>query len=110
MKYKLKSGAEVSGSIEEIMKVAKALGEILDLSKLGAIPAGYYESSHDGLIKISDMNDMHIRNALLKLSKKHFETLGSQKSLSNKEFMKQYTELTDDKVVFDLFNELNKRK
>jgi len=112
MKYKFKTGACVEGSAEQILAIAKSLGETVDLTKLeGEIPRGYYLSEKNGLIEIKGMPDMHIRNALLKRSKTFYETLSSKhRSLSNESFTKEFVSLGEDSVVVDLFSELSKRK
>jgi hypothetical protein len=110
MKYKFKNGAEVDGTLDQILEIAKSLGEVVDLGKLGAVPVGYYQSEHKGIIKISDMADVHIRNALLKMSRKWFEALGKETGLTNSQFMKRYVSLTDQSKINELFVELSKRK
>jgi hypothetical protein len=109
MKYTFKSGAVVEGTIDQILAIAKSLGETVDLSKLGEVPRGYYNSSHSGLTKISEMNVGHVRNALLKVSKDYFEDMRKSTRLSNADFLKKYVALASLPVVEDLFNELGKR-
>ncbi len=109
MKYKFKNGAEVEGTTEQILAIAKSLGETVDASKLGPLK-GYYNSEHMGLLKISDMNTPHLRNALLKRSKKYYETLTKKTKLSNEKFMQEFCDLGNDDIVVELFSELAKRK
>lgn len=108
--YKLKNGAEVKGTIDQILSMAKAVGETVDLSKIDISSSeGYYKSSTHGLMKLEDMNDMHIRNALIKRSKEYYETL-RKKKVPNDKFMEEYIVLHDDNTVVDLIAELTKRK
>lgn len=108
-KYKFKNGAQVEGTVEQILEVAKSLGEIVDLSKLeGPKPKGFYVSESHGLIRIKDMNESHIRNALIKRSKEYYENLRKRKT-SIDEFLKGYTSLAEDITVVELYNELAKR-
>lgn len=110
MQYKFKNGATVEGTTEQILAIAKSLGETVNLGSLGT-PRGYYESSTKGVLKISEMEAGHIRNALLKHSREYFETLITEsKKLSNEDFLKKYIGLVENAVVIDLFTELQKRK
>lgn len=97
--YKLKSGATVTGTAEEIAKVAKAMGEKVE---------GFYTSETNGLVKVSEMATPHLRNAVIKRSKEVLETVRKRK-LSDKEFLNEYLNMGEDKVIIDLFIELNKR-
>lgn len=111
MQYKFKNGATVEGTTEQILAIAKSLGETVNLRALGLTARGFYESSTKGTLKISEMEAGHIRNALLKQSREYFETLATEsKTLSNEEFSKKYVGLGDNTVVIDLFTELQKRK
>lgn len=110
MKYTFKSGAVVEGTMEQILAIAGGLKETVELSKIGGgIPRGYYNSEHSGLVKIVTMNNMHIRNAMLKLSKRHFEDLGKNSKCTNEAFLKTYVSLTENATIQDLFTELTKR-
>lgn len=100
--YKFKSGTEVTGTVEEIQKIGKALGESVDLS-------GFYESSTHGLVKISEMATPHLRNAIVKATKDRLETI-RKKKLTDKEFVNEYLNVGEDKTIVNLFTELNKRK
>lgn len=99
-------GTKFSGTIDQLEKVASALG--LKLTGIGKVPRGYYMSESKGLVRIAEMNDHHIRRALVKRSKDFFTEIYS-KDDTNKEFLRKYTDLTLDHVVVDLFNELQKR-
>lgn len=107
--YKFPTGLEVSGSIEEIEKIAKSLGLKVDYKKLGdEIPRGYYRSESKGLVKVSDMSDYHIRRALLKRAKDYLSTVYEAKE-TNKKFLAKFLDLASDPTVEDLFTELQKR-
>lgn len=108
-KYVFKSGAKVEGTLEQILKTAKALGETVDLSKLeGPVPTGYYVSKTHGLIKVNEMAPAHIRNAIVARSKEVLETIRKRK-ITDKEFLNEYIRLSDDKTIVSLFEELNKK-
>lgn len=110
MNYTLKSGAKVEGTVDQIITICKSVGETVDLSQISETPSGFYASETKGLVKISEMNEHHLRNALLKQSKEHFETLGKKSTLTNIQFLKEYASLTEKSVVVELFSELSKRK
>ena len=100
------NGVKVTGTIEQLETIAKAMG-----MKLEGIKdlKGYYPSESKGLVKISEMNDYHIRRALLKRSKDYFTEI-YDKDDTNSEFLKKFTSLANDQIIVDLFNELYKRK
>jgi hypothetical protein len=109
-KYKLKSGAEISGTVEQILATAKAVGETVDLSRLDVTSLkGYYKSDKMGLIKISDMNEMHLRNAIIKQTKRYFESLVNVKGLTKTQWLQKYVGLAEDSIIVELTNELIKR-
>ena len=100
-------GTKFTGTLEQLHAVAKTLG--LKLTGVGKTPRGYYESESKGLVKISELNDHHIRRALLKRSKDYFtEVYDRSDSIST--FLKKYTNLTADTTIVDLYTELEKRK
>lgn len=102
------NGLKVTGTIEQLETIAKAMGLKLEGVKGGALK-GYYPSESKGLVKISEMNDYHIRRALLKRSKDYFTEI-FDKNDSNVEFLKKFVSLTEDSIVEDLFIELSSRK
>ena len=108
IKYEFPSGLEVDGSIEELEKIASALGVKLDYTRIGRIPRGYYPSESRGLTKIEGMYEYHLRRALLKRSKDYFGTIFVPED-DTQTFLKKFVALTDDTIVLDIFNELNKR-
>lgn len=109
MKYTLKSGVTVEGTLEQIMATAKKLGEKVNVGTLGKLPKGYYLSDTRGVIKIADMETVHIKNSLLKRTKSYYEALSKEKGLANPAFVKKFTSLVEDEQVQELFAELVKR-
>jgi predicted amino acid racemase len=65
------NGVKVSGTLEQLETIAKAMGLKLVGIKT-EYTRGFYSSESKGLIKISSMNEYHIRRALLKRSKDYF--------------------------------------
>jgi len=109
IKYTFPSGLEVNGSLPELEKIAASLGEKLDYIKIGIIPRGYYPSTSKGLIRISEMNDFHLRRALLKVTTEKVAAVYKPTD-SNLEFLKKFLEVTDDNLIEDLFEELRNRE
>lgn len=108
MKYTFKNGATVEGTVEQVLNVAKSLGEIVNLK--GQTPEGYYDSEHSGLMKISDMDIRHIRNAMLKRVRKNVEILTKKTNLSEMDFRDKFWSLLgDDDILENLDNELENR-
>lgn len=104
MEYKFKSGVTVSGTLEQIKAISVSLGETLSTS----LHRGYYHSeSKSEPLKISDMTSDHIKNAILKITREHFEVLTkNKKGLSTFDFVTGYTSIGENTVLDDLFGEL----
>ena len=111
LSYTFSNGVEMKGSFEQIQKAAEAFKEKIDFKKLdlSAAPRGYYPSETKGLVKISEMNDYHIRRALLNRAKYYFTGIYDSED-TNKQFLEKFTALVDDGIVYDLYSELIKRK
>lgn len=111
--HKFENGLEVTGTLEEITTIAKTLGLKLDLTKFLAVNGGslkgYYNSTSRGVIKISDMSDVHLRRALLKRARIYYTEIFDSKD-SNKVFLGKFTELVNDRLIKELYTELSKRK
>ena len=73
MELKLASGATISGTEEEVRRLARALGygHLVPNDNDGV----HYRSSTHGLMKIKDMNTRHVINALLKLYRAEVDAL-----------------------------------
>jgi hypothetical protein len=99
-------GTKFTGTLEQLEKVASALG--LKITGLENTPKGFYVSESKGLVRISEMNDFHIRRALLKRSKDYYTEVFAKED-TNRQFLKKFTGLTEDQIVIDLYNELSKR-
>jgi hypothetical protein len=106
IKHTFPDGTVVTGTYDQLTAIAKALG--CKLTGVSGSQRGYYASESKGLVKISNMNDFHIRRALIKRSKDYFLST-FDKNDTNREFLKKYIGLTEDTVIQDLYNELNKR-
>ena len=106
--YTFPSGLTATGTIDELEKIATSLGGSIDYKKIGKFIRGYFPSESKGVIKISDMNDYHIRRALLKTAKEYFDSMYDSKD-TNKEFLSKFLNLAEDTMITDLFTELNKR-
>ena len=73
--YTFEDGLEITGTIDQITTITKALGRKLDASKFDKMPKGYYVSESAGLVKIAEMNELHLRRALLKRAKAFYEEI-----------------------------------
>ena len=108
IEHTFSNGTKVTGTYTQLETIAKALG--LKLSGVKApVARGYYMSESKGLVKISEMNDYHIRRALLKISKEYYAGM-YDKNDTNSDFLNKYVSLTNDQTVQDLYTELASRK
>jgi hypothetical protein len=55
------------------------------------------------------MSDVHLRRALLKRARIYYTEIFDAKD-TNKQFQKKFVELTNDRLVYELYTELSKRK
>lgn len=108
MKYVFSNGSQVEGTLEQIMKVAEVFGEKVDKAKILERPKGYYFSESKGVVKISDMNEVHIRNAITKSTIKYFSEL--PKAVPISDWMASYFNFQEDILLQELFEELETRK
>lgn len=108
IEHTFENGVKVTATFEQLESIAGAMGLKLVGVKAPSMK-GYYPSESKGLVKISSMNDYHIRRALLKRSKDYFTEI-FDKDDSNTSFLKKFTGLVDDQLVADLYVELSKRK
>lgn len=105
--YVFEDGVKFSGTMEQLTKVAAALGKKINDKKL-PVPRGFYRSESKGLVRISEMNEYHLRQALVKRTKDYVSEIFNAKE-PVKSFLAKYTGLTEDQVVSDMFMELQKR-
>jgi hypothetical protein len=108
IEHTFENGVKVTGTFEQLESIAKAMGLKLVGVKAPAMK-GYYPSESKGLVKISSMNDYHIRRALLKRSKDYFTEI-FDKDDTNTVFLKKFAKMTEDQIVVDLYTELAGRK
>lgn len=106
LSHTFSDGTSFNGTFEQLQKVASALG--MKITGIETYPRGYYPSESKGLVKISDMNDFHIKRALLKRSKDYFTEI-FDKDDTNRQFITKYSQLLDDPTIADLCTELTKR-
>lgn len=107
VEHTFENGVKVSGTLDQLESIAKAMG-----LKLVGVKApstrGFYPSESKGLIKISEMNEYHIRRALLKRSKDYFTEIFDKED-TNTQFLSKFTKLTEDPIIVDLYTELHSR-
>lgn len=110
--YVFSNGVSFSGTIEQVMQYAALLGETINPTRLGGVvPSGYYYSTTRGLLKISDMDTIHLVNALNKRSVDYYNNLRPKtKDFDLKEYLQAYIALVDSPEIEEMYKELSKRK
>jgi hypothetical protein len=110
MSYTFQNGATIKGTMEQIVAYGKLTNQKIDMSKItgNSVPKGYYNSSSKGLIKISEMHDTHLRNAIVKNATAALTSLQNSK-LTNKQFLVRWTMAGSSALIAELVAELNKR-
>lgn len=109
--YEFADGSSMTGTADQILAYAKVMGLSINTKKLGiATPRGFYASRSTGLIKISEMDTNHIINCLNKLTIDYYTDLKERfKEMSINSYLKQFTGLTENSEIEDLFGELQIR-
>lgn len=109
--YEFSDGSSMTGTADQILKYAKTMGLAIDTKKLGiATPRGYYSSRSKGLVKISEMDNIHIINCLNKLTIEYYTELKEHfREMSVASYLKLFVGLTENSEIEDLFLELQKR-
>lgn len=110
--YTFSNGLSVTGTAEQILEVAAKIGEAVDATALGIIPAGFYVSSDGEMKKISEMHTQYIVNALLKKTIEHYESIRIKRIKEDSElpkFLEGYVNLVANPQIEQLFNELQRR-
>lgn len=93
-----KSGITLTGSVEDVTSALKKLGETPTSDSML-----YYSSSHRKYIRISDMNEFHLRNAISKLYR---EWLTKIAKFEIREFIKALTQGPNDALFLTLVKTL----
>lgn len=99
MKHVFKSGLIVEGTREEIKLIAKALGESI---------SPIYKSSSKGDIYVDEMNEIHLRNAILLHLREYF-TQKNFKNMDNESFLDSLEIQNFPETIEMLIKELNRR-
>ncbi len=102
MQVKLLSGAVLDGTAEQIGVVLKALGE------KGIGNGLYYFSETKGPVLITEMNSMHLRNAILKFYADWVKELHTE--IDPKVVVKKIVAGISDPTWLAMVKELSKRK
>jgi hypothetical protein len=100
------NGLEISGTTEQVCNAAKQYGWQLPADFKGD-DQFYLSDSKSKLIRISDMNEVYIKNAFLKIYRKWVEDLSKVKDL--KELAQMIKDGPVDPVCVGLYGELLKR-
>lgn len=101
MKHTFKNGTTVEGrfSREQLKEIAKVFGESL-------YPV--YKSATKGDIPVDEMNEIHLRNAILLHLREYF-TQKNFKNMDNESFLDNLEVQNFPKTIEMLINELNRR-
>ena len=100
MKYTYKNGVTIDGTKDQILAVGKTFGELISF-------IGYYESASKGLIKISDMDSIHIKNVIKKEMRDKLDSLNVRQD--DRSFIRELLNLPSDELIKNLFDELATR-
>lgn len=100
----LPNGMVIEGTPDQLIDMVKKLGmeDVIDLR------SGYYKSSTQGWVKISEMNTMHLRNAILKQYKEWVDDM--HKIKNPRELVKMITDGISDKTWLAMLVEYSKRR
>lgn len=99
MTHTFKSGLVVQGTQEEIAKIGKFLGEPI-------FPT--YKSATKGDIPVDEMNEIHLRNAILLHLREYF-TQKNFKNMDNESFLDNLEVQNFPETIEMLIKELNRR-
>ena len=112
VEYSFSDGVTLTGTAEKLLKYAAFIGESINPTRLGGIiPRGYYYSTSHGLVKISDMDTVHLVNALNKRTVDYYNNIRPKhKDFDLKQYLADYLALTESPEVEEMFTELSKRK
>jgi len=101
MKHTFKNGTTVEGSFsrEQLKEIAKVFGESL-------YPV--YKSATKGDIPVDEMNEIHLRNAILLHLREYF-TQTNFKDVDNESFLDNLDIQNFPETIKMLYNELNRR-
>jgi hypothetical protein len=103
MQVRLSNGVVIEGTIEQIQTAARAFGLTVPFHGDGI----HYNSTTHGLIKISDMDTRHVRNALIKL---YVEWVAELRNLNDVNLAIALTGAPTDRTLIALMNEFIKRQ
>lgn len=104
MKVTLPNGITLEGTIDQINAVRKTFG----YAELFVADGVHYKSQSKGIIRIADMNDMHIKNAIRKIWASAISNIDT--NLSNKEFLATLNKPATDLTLIGLVAELMSRR
>lgn len=93
------NGVKMEGTSDQLAAIARSLGVSLN-------DGIYYVSSSRGLIRIEDMDDNHLRNAMLKMYREWVENL---KVLHGADLARAIRDGITDKTWIGLYTEFVKR-
>ena len=104
MRVTLNNGMTLEGTVEQVAAAAKALGQSLGNDGV------FYMSESRGLVKISDMDDTHLQNALRKVCREWvLKQPDALKFLTGMNLARALKDGCTDKTFLALYAEFAKR-
>lgn len=112
IEYVFSNGVNFTGTIEQVLAYAQLIKEPINPTRLGGVvPKGYYFSSTHGYLKISEMDTVHLVNALNKRTVDYYNNIRPKtKDFDLKQYLSDYLALTESSEIEEIYTELSKRK
>lgn len=112
IEYSFSNGVTLNGTAEQLLKYAAFIGESINPTRLGGvIPKGYYYSTSHGLMKIADMDTVHLVNALNKRTVDYYNNIRPKhKEFDLKQYLHDFLSLVESPEIEEMYMELSSRK
>lgn len=112
VEYSFSDGVTLTGTAEQLLKYAAFIGESINPTRLGGvIPRGYYFSTSHGLVKIADMDTVHLVNALNKRTVDYYNNIRPKtKDFDLKQYLHDFLSLVESPEIEEMYMELSGRK
>jgi hypothetical protein len=112
VEYVFSNGVTLTGTADQLLQYASLIKETIDPTRLGgSVPKGYYFSTTHGLLKIADMDTVHLVNALSKRTVDYFTNIKPKtKDFDLKAYLQSYLALTESPEIEEMYLELSRRK
>lgn len=110
-RYKFSEGLTVEGAKTTIIHVAATMGYEFDSTKLELMHGYYYSQSSKSCLKIADMHEFHLRNALCSEYRKWLSEHAKKREMKLGLWLADMNEIifSNEGVIADLWQELLNR-